>query len=109
FLGRLVVDVAPVGEHPALRRFGHPPDHAGSALHHGGGVLLPVRGAPSHEHARCDLSTARGGGADARGGRMIEGGWTFVWSAYAVAAAGLGALVVIALARFLHWRKAARA
>jgi heme exporter protein D len=40
---------------------------------------------------------------------MIEGGWTFVWSAYAVAAAGLGALVVIALARFLHWRKAARA
>ncbi len=40
---------------------------------------------------------------------MIEGGWSFVWSAYAVAGAGLGVLTCVAVARFLHWRKQARA
>ena len=38
---------------------------------------------------------------------MIDGGWAFVWAAYAIAGAALGALALIVLARLMHW--AARA
>lgn len=40
---------------------------------------------------------------------MIEGGWSFVWSAYAVTGVAFVSLVLVVALRFLHWRKAARA
>jgi hypothetical protein len=39
---------------------------------------------------------------------MIEGGWTFVWSAYAAAIGGLGVLAVVVVARLRVWEQRAR-
>jgi uncharacterized iron-regulated membrane protein len=38
---------------------------------------------------------------------MIEGGWNFVWAAYAIALGGLGLLTLVVLAR-LRWSRRAR-
>ena len=39
---------------------------------------------------------------------MIEGGWAFVWPAYAVALGGLGVLTVVVVARLRAWERRAR-
>ncbi len=39
---------------------------------------------------------------------MIEGGWAFVWPAYAVALGGLGVLAVVIVARLRSWERRAR-
>ena len=39
---------------------------------------------------------------------MIEGGWNFVWAAYAIALGGLGVLTVVVLARLRAWAERAR-
>lgn len=39
---------------------------------------------------------------------MIEGGWSFVWPAYAVALGGLGVLTVLVVARLRTWERRAR-
>lgn len=39
---------------------------------------------------------------------MIEGGWGFVWPAYAVALGGLGVLAVIVVAQLRSWERRAR-
>lgn len=39
---------------------------------------------------------------------MIEGGWVFVWPAYAVALGGLLALAVMVVARLRYWARRAR-
>ncbi len=39
---------------------------------------------------------------------MIEGGWSFVWGAYAVTIGALTALVAIIALRAAHWSKQAR-
>ena len=39
---------------------------------------------------------------------MIEGGWAFVWPAYAVALSGLGVLIVVVVARLRTWAQRAR-
>jgi hypothetical protein len=40
---------------------------------------------------------------------MIEGGWTYIWAAYAVALGALAVLAIVVTARLAHWAKAARA
>jgi heme exporter protein CcmD len=40
---------------------------------------------------------------------MIEGGWDYVWPAYAITIGALGVLVVVVAARYAHWTKRARA
>lgn len=39
---------------------------------------------------------------------MIEGGWTFVWSAYALALSALAVLTLVVVLRLAHWSKRAR-
>ena len=39
---------------------------------------------------------------------MIEGGWNFVWPAYAVALGALTVLTVVVVARLRTWEKRAR-
>lgn len=39
---------------------------------------------------------------------MIEGGWSFVWPAYAVALGGLVALAIVVVARLGAWERRAR-
>jgi hypothetical protein len=39
---------------------------------------------------------------------MIEGGWDFIWPAYAVAVGGLAALTVVVVARLRAWERRAR-
>ena len=39
---------------------------------------------------------------------MIEGGWEFIWPAYAVALGGLAALTVFVVARLRSWERRAR-
>ncbi|MEZ5995905.1 MAG: hypothetical protein R3C25_09120 [Hyphomonadaceae bacterium] len=39
---------------------------------------------------------------------MIEGGWSFIWAAYAVALCALTALSAAALVRLRHWARRAR-
>jgi hypothetical protein len=39
---------------------------------------------------------------------MIEGGWAYIWAAYALALVALGALTISVLLRLLHWAKRAR-
>ncbi len=39
---------------------------------------------------------------------MIEGGWGYIWAAYAFTAAGLGALAVVVALRQRHWAQRAR-
>lgn len=39
---------------------------------------------------------------------MIEGGWAFIWSAYALACAALIVLTLIVMLRLAHWAKRAR-
>lgn len=40
---------------------------------------------------------------------MIEGGWAYIWSAYAVAAVALVTLTVSVLWRLAYWAKRAKA
>jgi heme exporter protein D len=40
---------------------------------------------------------------------MIEGGWTFVWAAYAVTGAALIVLAGVSAVRAVRWSKRARA
>ncbi len=39
---------------------------------------------------------------------MIEGGWTFVWAAYAIALGSLGVLTLVVLTRLQSWSRRAR-
>jgi hypothetical protein len=39
---------------------------------------------------------------------MIEGGWAYIWIAYALALIALGALTLIVTLRLAHWSKRAR-
>jgi hypothetical protein len=39
---------------------------------------------------------------------MIQGGWEYIWPAYAVAVGGLTTLTVIVLARLRAWSRRAR-
>ncbi|MGD9965116.1 MAG: hypothetical protein AB7T59_01200 [Hyphomonadaceae bacterium] len=39
---------------------------------------------------------------------MIEGGWAYVWPAYAIAFGAMGALAVIVLVRLWVWSRRAR-
>jgi len=39
---------------------------------------------------------------------MIEGGWSFVWPAYAIALGAIAALTVIVLLRLRLWSRRAR-
>lgn len=39
---------------------------------------------------------------------MIEGGWEYIWPAYAVALGGLTVLAVVVLARLRAWSRQAR-
>ncbi len=39
---------------------------------------------------------------------MIEGGWNFVWAAYAIALGGLSLLTLVVLARLRSWSRRAR-
>lgn len=39
---------------------------------------------------------------------MIEGGWGYVWPAYAVALGGLGVLVTVVVAQLRSWERRAR-
>jgi heme exporter protein CcmD len=39
---------------------------------------------------------------------MIEGGWAYVWAAYALALGALGVLALLVLLRLRHWAKRAR-
>lgn len=39
---------------------------------------------------------------------MIEGGWNFVWAAYAIALGGLGVLTIVVVARLRAWSRQAR-
>lgn len=39
---------------------------------------------------------------------MIEGGWSYIWGAYAGAAIALGVLVVIVATRARYWADRAR-
>ena len=39
---------------------------------------------------------------------MIEGGWPFVWAAYAIAGGAFAALIAIVLLRARHWAREAR-
>jgi len=40
---------------------------------------------------------------------MIEGGWAYVWAAYALTSGGMLALVVVVASRARYWAKRARA
>jgi heme exporter protein CcmD len=40
---------------------------------------------------------------------MVEGGWPFVWAAYALTIAPMAALSVIVALRARHWARQARA
>jgi hypothetical protein len=40
---------------------------------------------------------------------MIEGGWAYIWAAYAVALGALAALALVVTSRLAHWARAARA
>jgi heme exporter protein D len=40
---------------------------------------------------------------------MIEGGWDFIWAAYAVSLGALAVLVAVVVSRLAHWSKAAQA
>lgn len=40
---------------------------------------------------------------------MIEGGWTYIWAAYAVSLASLAALGFVIALRLTHWAKRAQA
>jgi hypothetical protein len=40
---------------------------------------------------------------------MIEGGWAYIWPAYAIALGAIGALTVIVLLRLHVWSRRARA
>jgi len=40
---------------------------------------------------------------------MIEGGWVFIWPAYAVTLGALAVLALIVIVRHAHWSKRARA
>jgi heme exporter protein D len=40
---------------------------------------------------------------------MIEGGWDYVWPAYAVTLTALAVLSAVVAQRFAHWRRRARA
>lgn len=40
---------------------------------------------------------------------MIEGGWEFVWAAYAVTAGAVVALTALVVSRLMHWSRKARA
>lgn len=40
---------------------------------------------------------------------MIEGGWDYVWPAYAATVGALLALTIVVALRAAHWRKRARA
>lgn len=39
---------------------------------------------------------------------MIEGGWSYIWSAYALAIGALVVLTLIVTLRLAHWAKRAR-
>jgi heme exporter protein D len=39
---------------------------------------------------------------------MIEGGWPFIWTAYALTLAALALLSLVVVARLRHWAKRAR-
>ncbi|MGD9980866.1 MAG: heme exporter protein CcmD [Hyphomonadaceae bacterium] len=39
---------------------------------------------------------------------MIEGGWSFVWSAYAIALGAIALLTVVVLLRLRVWSRRAR-
>ncbi len=39
---------------------------------------------------------------------MIEGGWEFIWPAYAVALGGLAVLAIVVVARLRTWERRAR-
>lgn len=39
---------------------------------------------------------------------MIEGGWSFIWAAYALTLGALAALMVAVIARLAHWARRAR-
>lgn len=39
---------------------------------------------------------------------MIEGGWPFVWAAYAVTLAPLAVLAIVIVLRLRHWASQAR-
>lgn len=39
---------------------------------------------------------------------MIEGGWEFIWPAYAVALGGLLVLTIVVVARLRTWERRAR-
>jgi heme exporter protein CcmD len=40
---------------------------------------------------------------------MIEGGWDYVWPAYAVTLTALAVLAIVVATRAAHWRRRARA
>lgn len=39
---------------------------------------------------------------------MIEGGWDYVWPAYAITFAALAVLAVVVAVRAMHWGKRAK-
>jgi hypothetical protein len=39
---------------------------------------------------------------------MIEGGWAYIWPAYAVGAFAFGALTIAVVLRLRHWASEAR-
>jgi len=39
---------------------------------------------------------------------MIEGGWSFVYAAYAITGGGLAALALVVVLRLRHWAEQAR-
>jgi hypothetical protein len=39
---------------------------------------------------------------------MIEGGWDFIWFAYAASLGALGVLSIVVVARLLAWSRRAR-
>lgn len=39
---------------------------------------------------------------------MIEGGWSFVWAAYAIALGGFGVLAIVVIAQLRTWSARAR-
>ncbi len=40
---------------------------------------------------------------------MIEGGWAYIWSAYALALSALAIVTIVVIVRLAHWSKRARA
>jgi len=39
---------------------------------------------------------------------MVEGGWSFIWAAYAVSIGALAVLAIVVAVRLAHWARAAR-